>query len=101
MTGLTDLLIPFVSGLFLGIIYFSLLKFSLEMGLGSRRPVAVNLAAFFLRLGISALCFYYFAREGEPQPVIACAAGFFLMRFVMVRLLKDITWAQKAPAGGK
>jgi F1F0 ATPase subunit 2 len=82
------LLIPaFGAGVALGVFYFLGLWWTIRRLSIVRGPALWALASFLLRSGI-VLAGFYLVMAGRWQNLLACLAGFTLMRLWLVRRLK-------------
>jgi len=80
------LVIAFLTGLALGAFYFGGLWLTIRKGKSMDRPAALFFISGLVRLAVVLLCFYL-VMQGQWQRLLACLAGFIVMRFVLVRLL--------------
>lgn len=82
-----NLLPAMFAGIALGIIFFGGLWFTVRKGLDSKRPALIFVVSLILRMGIVLMGFYYVGADSW-QKMLACLAGFFLARIVIIRITK-------------
>ncbi|MHC1698064.1 MAG: ATP synthase subunit I [Geobacteraceae bacterium] len=75
-----------VAGLALGLFYFGGLWLTVRKIPGSGNPGILMLGSFVVRLLVT-LCGMYLVMDGTWERLVACLAGFLLMRIVMTCLL--------------
>lgn len=88
--GLYSLLPAFIVGAALGLLYFGGLWLSVRRLGRSKRPALWMMASFWLRTGLL-LAGFYLIMDGQWQRLLAAAAGFMLMRVLLVH-----HWGKKA-----
>jgi F1F0 ATPase subunit 2 len=76
--------IPFVAGLALGAAYFGALWLTIRRMAWSARPTAWLLASTAVRLGLAVGAFYVIM-DGRWERLLACLAGFIVMRTYLKR----------------
>jgi len=81
------LLLAALAGLALGAVFFGGLWWTIRAGLTSSRPAACFIFSLVIRLGLT-LTGFYFVGGGDWRRLLACAAGFLLARFLVVRLTR-------------
>lgn len=74
-----------VAGVFLGMIFFGGLWWTVRRALASRRPARWFLGSLLLRMGL-AVTGFYFVGGGQWQRLLPCLLGFIVARFVVLRL---------------
>jgi F1F0 ATPase subunit 2 len=75
-----------VAGLALGLFYFGGLWLTVRKLPGSGNPGTLILGSFVVRLLVT-LCGMYLVMDGKWELLVACLAGFLLMRIVLTRML--------------
>ncbi len=85
MTKYCFLILAFIAGLALGLLYFGGLWLTIKQLPRSRRPAFLALGSFFLRTALVAFAFYLIVRNGNWQNGIACIVGVIGMRIILVR----------------
>jgi F1F0 ATPase subunit 2 len=75
-----------VAGLALGLFYFGGLWLTVRRIAGTTRPAFLMLGSFVVRLLVT-LCGFYLVMDGRWERLLACLAGFLVMRFVLTRVL--------------
>jgi F1F0 ATPase subunit 2 len=81
-----ELSIAASAGLALGLFYFGGLWLTVRKISCSRRPGLLMSGSFVVRLLVT-LCGFYLVMDGSLERVLACLAGFLVMRFVLTRVL--------------
>jgi F1F0 ATPase subunit 2 len=84
MSQILPLVLAVVVGLALGFMYFGGLWFTVQRLPQSRRPALLSLVSLIIRLSFT-LAGFYLVMAGRWERLLACLAGFLLMRFVLVR----------------
>ena len=95
MTQIWPLLLAVVVGLALGFVYFGGLWLTVQHLPQSRRPAVLSLVSLMIRLGLT-LAVFYLVMAGRWERLLACLAGFLLMRLVLVRY-----WRPASQPAGK
>jgi F1F0 ATPase subunit 2 len=80
------LLFIFGLGMVIGVFFFGGLWLTVRRIPESRHPGLLSLGSFFTRAAVSLLAFYY-VTGGHWKGILACLAGFFLMRILFTHLL--------------
>lgn len=75
----SELIFPFTGGLLLGGIYFAALWVTVHRVPLTRRPLLLLAVSFLLRMALLLGGFYYFM-QGRWERLVACLAGFFIVR---------------------
>jgi F1F0 ATPase subunit 2 len=96
-TDIFMLLASVAGGSLLGLLFFGGLRWTLRKGLGSRLPALWFAGSFLIRSGLCVLGFYWIG-AGDPLRLLACLAGFIVMRLVVVRLTTDAAFAPRCEA---
>ncbi len=81
-------LFAFIVGIFLGVIFFAGLWFTISFAIKSKYPAIWFPLSLLLRVGIVLLGFYYVA-DGQIINILICLAGFLLARVWIQRQLKS------------
>lgn len=81
--NLSDLIIPFAAGLLLSGVYFAALWLTVRRLPQTRSPLLTLGVSFLLRMAILLGGFYYLM-QGRWERLVACLAGFFIVRTVCV-----------------
>ena len=84
MNQLIPLFLAFVAGIVVGLFYFGGLWLTVQRLPQTRRPAVLSLVSLFIRLGLT-LAVFYLVMAGRGERLLACLAGFLLMRLVLVR----------------
>jgi len=75
-----------LAGLLLGLFYFGGLWLTVRKIPGSAKRGILVLGSFVVRLLVT-LCGMYLVMDGKWERLVACLAGFLVMRIVLTRLL--------------
>lgn len=73
------------AGILLGMFYFLGLWWTVIRLPKFRRPLALSISSLLVRTGLVLVGFYFIAREGHWERIIASLVGFILARFFLVR----------------
>jgi F1F0 ATPase subunit 2 len=90
------IILIFICGIILGIIFFGGLWFTVKKVVTSKIPGLLFIISFIFRTGIVLLGFYYLA-AGNFKNMIACLIGFIIARFI----IKQSTKSEKKYVIGK
>jgi F1F0 ATPase subunit 2 len=88
-----------VAGVFLGVVFYGGLWWTVRRGLLSRQPATWFLASLVVRTAVALLGFYAVFR-GDWRRLVACLAGFVLARILVTRLTRAIPEASRRPLKG-
>jgi F1F0 ATPase subunit 2 len=86
MNEFAMLLLSFVAGLFLGVIFFGGLWLTVRRGLQSNNPALWFAASLLLRTTLIVVTFLFVA-QGHWSRLLACVLGFLISRLMVVRRL--------------
>lgn len=87
MNDLILILLAFVSGIALGVLFFGGLWFTIRVSINSKVPAIWFFISLTLRLCITLLGFYYIG-VGSWQRLIVCVLGFVLARIIVLHITK-------------
>ena len=90
MTLILSLLLGLMAGLALGLWYFGGLWLTVQRLPGARHPGFLSLVSLIIRLGLT-LAGFYLVMSGKWERLLACLAGFLLMRTILVRRLGPVS----------
>ena len=82
----SELILPFLFGLALGVVYFGGLWLTLQRLPTSQSPALLMLASLSLRMGVL-LAGLFWVMQGEWERLIAATVAVLLARVIVVRLL--------------
>ncbi len=85
MNETVSLLLAFLAGIALGILFFGGLWLTVRKGLSSKRPTLLFMGSLFVRVGLVLLGFYYVG-SNNWQSILVCLAGFLIARMVITRM---------------
>ncbi|MEO6902779.1 MAG: ATP synthase subunit I [Bacteroidia bacterium] len=88
MNEILFILIVFICGIFLGIIFFGGLWLTIKKSVSSKMPGLLFMLSFFIRTGITLLGFYYLGVNNWKN-MIACLVGFILARVIIKQYTKQ------------
>lgn len=83
------ILLAFVAGIALGIIFFGGLWLTVKKMVSAKIPALWVLSSFIIRFGIVLLGFYFISL-GNWQRLISCLLGFIASRFMVIQFTKSI-----------
>jgi len=79
------LALAWMAGLLLGAIFFGGLWWTVRLGVASSRPALLFPGSLLLRT-VVVVAGFYFVGDGQWQRLLACLFGFFVARFIVIRL---------------
>lgn len=83
------MILAFVAGIALGIIFFGGLWFTVKKAVAAKIPALWVLGSFIVRVGI-VLVGFYFISSGNWQRLLSCLIGFIAARFLVIHFTKSI-----------
>ena len=89
MIEVSNMILPFIAGILLGMIFFGGLWFTVKKLTASKIPELWILSSFVFRIGI-VLTGFYFIGIGDWKKLIVCLIGFIAARFVVIHYTKSI-----------
>ncbi len=89
MTETMTMILAFVAGIALGIIFFGGLWFTVKKSMTSKTPALWVLGSFLFRISITLLGFYFVGGENW-QRLLICLGGFVIARFIVIYYTKSI-----------
>jgi F1F0 ATPase subunit 2 len=87
MNDLTTLLLAFLFGVLLGMLFFGALWLTIRRGLSSDAPGPWFFASLLLRMLLT-LSGFYLVGHGDWRRLLACLLGFVLARIAATRLTR-------------
>lgn len=88
MNEIIKLLLAFMAGIVLGIVFFGGLWLTVKNGLQSKWSTLIFAGSFLVRMAIILVSFYFMVRSGW-KITVAGLAGFLLARVIVVYLTKN------------
>ena len=88
MNETLSLVVVFVAGILLGVIFFGGLWWTIRKGMVSPRPAFWFFGSLLLRMSI-ALAGFYFIAGGQWERMVVCLLGFFMGRLIVIRLTRS------------
>ncbi|MEO8772478.1 MAG: ATP synthase subunit I [Ferruginibacter sp.] len=89
MNEISNMVLPFIVGLLLGVIFFGGLWFTVKKLAVSKLPALLVLGSFFFRVSI-VLTGFYFIGLGDWKKLIVCLVGFIVARFAVIYYTKSM-----------
>ena len=83
------MILAFIGGLGLGVLFFGGLWLTVKKSVKSKIPALWVFGSFFLRVGITLIGFYYISL-GNWQRLLICVLGFVAARYIVIRFTKSI-----------
>ena len=87
MNEVLSLLPSIFGGIFLGVLFFGGLWFTVRKGLNSKKPALIFMGSLIIRMGIVVMGFYYVGANSW-QKMLACLGGFLIARIVIFHITK-------------
>jgi F1F0 ATPase subunit 2 len=89
MNEISNMVLPFIVGWLLGILFFGGLWFTVKKLTASKIPALMVLGSFIVRVGI-VLIGFYFIGSGDWKKLIVCLIGFIVARFAVIHYTKSM-----------
>ena len=89
MIEIINIVLPFIVGLLLGIIFFGGLWFTVKKLTTSKMPALLVMGSFICRIGL-VLAGFYFVGLGDWKKLVVCLIGFVVARFAVIRYTKSV-----------
>jgi len=89
MNKTVNMIIAFIAGLALGILFFGGLWLTVKKAVTSKIPTLWIFSSFFLRISIT-LVGFYFISSGNWQRLLICVAGFIIARTIVIHFTQSI-----------
>lgn len=89
MNETVSIILAFVGGIALGILFFGGLWFTVKKAVNAKTPALWIISSFFLRIGIIAVGFYFIG-SGNWVKLLICLLGFIIARFIVLNYTKSI-----------
>ncbi|MCK6512699.1 ATP synthase subunit I [Myxococcota bacterium] len=93
---LAVLLLSFVLGVGIGLFYFGGLWWTTQQVPHRRSPALWLLGSFALRTLLAGVAFYL-VMQGRPERLLVCLFGFWIARYVCIRVFGQITPKKASP----
>jgi F1F0 ATPase subunit 2 len=97
MNETLTLLLAWVAGGVLGVIFFGGLCWTVRKAVSSKRPVLWFFGSLWLRMSV-AVAGFYFVSGGHWQRLLACLLGFVVAQLVVTWLMRPCGENQMRPA---
>lgn len=78
------LLLSFIAGMLLGVVFYGGLWFTVKRGIVHNNPAILFLLSLLLRTSVT-LVGFYFVSGGDASRLILCLVGFILVRIIITR----------------
>ncbi|MGO9259013.1 MAG: ATP synthase subunit I [Bryobacteraceae bacterium] len=82
-------MLALAAGIFLGVIFFGGLWWTIRKGISSEQPALVFVGSLLLRTSL-ALAGFYFIGRGHWERLLACLLGFVMVRLIEARLIRAL-----------
>ncbi|CAN5127477.1 ATP synthase subunit I [soil metagenome] len=89
MNEILLIILAFVAGIALGIIFFGGLWLTVKKSVMAKVPWLWVLGSFIIRVGIT-MTGFYFISSGSWQRLVSCLIGFIAARFVVIHFTRSI-----------
>lgn len=89
MSEISNLVLSFIVGLLLGVLFFGGLWFTVKKLTTSTIPALLVLSSFVFRISIVLIGFYFIGLS-DWKKLIVCLIGFIVARFVVIYYTKSI-----------
>jgi F1F0 ATPase subunit 2 len=81
------MILAFIGGLTLGVLFFGGLWFTVKKAVSAKIPAIWFFVSLFLRLSITLIGFYYIS-QGSWKRLLICVFGFIAARFIVMHFTK-------------
>ncbi len=85
-THFVDLLLLFIAGAGMGVLFFGGLWWTVQRLVTIEKPFYLMISSFFVRTGL-ALAALYFVMDGQWQRLVPSLLGVMVVRIIMIRVL--------------
>ncbi|MBT7164018.1 MAG: ATP synthase subunit I [Victivallales bacterium] len=92
------MLVAWLVGGVLGMVFFGGLWWTVRRAVPSRRPAFWFVGSFVLRMGIAGIGFYSVVASGGLSRLLVCLLGFLMARGLVMWLTRSTVPTQSAPA---
>jgi F1F0 ATPase subunit 2 len=89
MNNILFMILAFVAGIALGILFFGGLWFTVKKIVTAKIPALWLLGSFIIRFGV-VLTGFYFISSGNWQRLVICLIGFVAARYIVIHFTKTI-----------
>ncbi len=89
MNDIVTMILVFMAGAILGILFFGGLWFTVKKSINSKRPALVIMSSFFLRISITMIGFYFIGADNW-QRLVGSLFGFIAARFAVLYFTKTL-----------
>ncbi|KIA86045.1 ATP synthase subunit I [Kaistella jeonii] len=89
MNDILTMILVFLEGIILGVIFFGGLWFTVKKSINAKLPALLISSSLFVRIAITMLGFY-FVGVGNWQRLLLCLLGFITARFLVLFITKKI-----------
>ncbi|MEO6453127.1 MAG: ATP synthase subunit I [Ginsengibacter sp.] len=89
MNEILNMVLPFIAGFLLGVLFFGGLWFTVKKLTASKMPALLVLGSFFFRVSI-VLIGFYFIGLGDWKKLTVCLVGFIVARFAVIHYTKSM-----------
>ncbi len=89
MNETTSIIIAFVAGIALGILFFAGLWFTVKKAVFAKTPALWIFISFILRISITLLGFYVVGAD-HWQHLLLCLLGFIVARFAVIHFTRSL-----------
>jgi F1F0 ATPase subunit 2 len=97
MNEALSLALAMVTGVFLGVMFFGGLWWTVRKGFSSKQPALWFFGSLLLRISL-ALAGFYFVSGGHWERLLVCLLGFVLARLIVTRLTRPQVEHHNSPA---
>ncbi len=89
MNEISNIVLPFIIGLLLGVIFFGGLWFTVKKLAASKIPALLMVGSFVFRICL-VLTGFYFIGVGDWKKLFICLIGFIIARLVVINYTKSV-----------
>jgi len=89
MNEISNIVLPFIVGLLLGITFYGGLWYTVNKLTASKMPALLIMSSFVFRIGIVLVGFYSIG-IGDWKKLVVCLVGFIVARFTVIHYTKSM-----------
>ncbi|MEO7765843.1 MAG: ATP synthase subunit I [Ferruginibacter sp.] len=89
MNEILNIVMPFIVGLLLGVLFFGGLWFTVKKLAASKTPALLVMGSFVFRISI-VMAGFYFIGLGDWKKLVACLIGFVVARTAVIHYTKSV-----------
>ncbi len=89
MNEISNIVLPFIVGWLLGVVFFAGLWLTVKKLISSKMPALLMIGSLFFRISI-VMAGFYFVGLGNWKKLVVCLIGFVVARFAVIHYTKSV-----------